>query len=180
MPGPHFNQSLHRVRVTAQGFDESKEKKTPFFWLAFTPLFETDTTGAEIAQCADFEREVRLYLHENTIDQTVERLRGLGWDGASWADLEPYALDGFSFVDHEIDVRCSHEQQGDNVYERWELPSGGRRSEHKTGMTRRLDALFGSQLKATAAKGKKAAGKAKAKPKSEPELSTATEDEIPF
>lgn len=149
MPGPHFDAGLYAAKVVAQGFDVSKEKRTPFFWLAYEPLCLVNAEGDDIGQCARDEREVRLYITDGTIENLLGKLRYLGWNGSSWSELEPGG--SHSFVGQEIIVECRHEQVNERVYERWELPGSRRqRSEAVQGVARKLDTLFGRQTKAVA------------------------------
>ena len=161
----HYQQGLYECRVIAQGFDVSKEKKTPCFWLRFVP---ESYDARELTE--SYEREIRLWLTDGTIDRVVEQLRNLGWQGSDFAELEPDG--GHSFEDLVIKVRCTHQQEDDKVYENWELPSSFQSCEHKSGMTRKLNALFGAKLK----------NGAKPKPKSidEEVKELAGEEDCPF
>lgn len=122
-------------QITSQGFDVSTQKKTPFFWLTV----DISADGLET-----YSREVRMYLTDKTVDRTIERLRSIGFTGGSFKDLEPGG--SCSLVGTIVTLECKHE----DGYERWDFPApsgGGMSSEHKDGVARKLDALFGKALK---------------------------------
>jgi len=172
----YYQEGLYEVRFKSQGFSESKEKKTPFFFLTFDPV--NLILGDDIHPVdARYECKVDLWLTEKTVERTVENLRTIGWEGNSFRDLEP---GGFSFEGVVGHLRCSHEQNGEKVYDKWDFPAtGGVKVEHVSGMAKKLDALFGKALKAS-----KPAAKAVEKPVpvTVPEDAGSVEDadEIPF
>jgi len=166
----YFEPGSYKCQVVAQGFDKSSQKQTPFFWMAFQVI---ESASGDMNQ-PTYERDVRLYLHENTIDGTIERLRGLGWDGASWSDLEPGGA--HSFVGQMIDLVCTHETVEGKTFERWDFPGGRARPEHQTDLCKRLDALYGAKLRLP--RETKCASKPKAKP--QPAQQDPADDDIPF
>lgn len=152
--GPKFDAGLYTVRVTAQGFDESREKKTPYFFLEFQPQFICDSEGREVAQCADDICETKLHITDNTIKHVLVKLAKLGWYGNDLAEIDPEGnSEGFhSFVGQNIILRCLHEQNGEYVNDKWEFPFGNRsHSEPRKGISRKLNTLYGRQIKAVAA-----------------------------
>jgi len=162
---PYFNEGEYIVKVIDQGFDESKEKRTPYFWLSFQP-----------EDSCEYIRTVELYLTKSTIDRKLEQLRNLGWSGSSFSELEPEG--GFSFRGTEMTVVCRH----DGKYERWELPGGGGESrplESKAGIARKMDALFGSALSPANRKAAKEADRP-ATAAIEEGREIASADDIPF
>lgn len=144
-----FAPGLYQVRITKQGFDESKEKKTPFFWLGFIPegVFGQAEDGSEaLYQCDDYPRSITFYLTDKTVDRTRDNLMSLGWDGNRFQDLEPGGAHSFDGVITKLE--CRHEQNSDKVYEKWEFPGpGATPKENKPGLARNLDALFGKAKK---------------------------------
>ena len=165
----YYGQGTYDCQITGQGMAESKEKKTPYFFLRFLPI---SLNGEKIHE--DQEREVALWLTEKTIDRSIEVLRQLGWNGDSFKELEPGG--GVILKGLHCKIRCEHEQVDANVWERWQFPFAGQATEHKAGLSKKLDALFGKSLKKTA-------GTAKPVAKPEPaEVATevAGDDEIPF
>jgi hypothetical protein len=137
----HYDQGLYDCIIKSQGFDVSKEKKTPCFWLRFLPVKKD---GEEID--AEYEREIKMWLTDGTINRVIDRLRSLGWKGSSFKELEPGGKHAFAGTNCQL--RCEHEQNGSTVYEQWEFPAPrSAPPENKTGVAKKLDALFGKALK---------------------------------
>ena len=110
----HYQPGTYSCEIVSQGFDESQVKKTPFFFVRFYPR----AIGNEAVTEA-YEREAVLYLTEKTVERGRAILKGVGWDGLRFSDLEPGG--SCSFVGKSVELRCEHEQSGDNVYERWDF-----------------------------------------------------------
>ena len=148
----YFEAGKYLVEITAQGFDESKEKKTPFFWLTFVPLgmINPEDPNGPLIPCNEYEREIRLWLTERAAPYTITRLRSLGWTGESFAELEPGG--DYSFVGKTVRLRCSHRHDGDKTYDHWEFPPVGSDNHHSHGVAKKLDQLFGNELKKTSGK----------------------------
>ena len=139
----NYGQGMYDCIIRDQGFDESKEKKTPYLWLRFTPVKHNGTPIDD-----GYDREVKLYLTDATVGRVVERLRGLGWQGSSFKELEPGGEQTFNGVN--VILRCLHRQQGDKVYEDWDFPApASPQPDNKAGVAKKLDALFGKALKTT-------------------------------
>ncbi len=164
----------YEVEVIAQGFGESKNKGTPFFFLEVTPRYLLKN---EFRTAVDgkYNRMITLYLTDKTADRVRKDLAELGWEGSSFRELDPLVEGHKSFVDTLIIADCQHEGQ----FEKWELPYEPMSSAPKESvpnLSRKLDTLFG---KTTAAK--------KPAPKAEPARQPAAtgaaakgDDEIPF
>lgn len=173
----HYAPGRYRCQITEQGFSESKEKKTPCFAIKIKPTAAYDPTNGDLVQCEAYERTVTLWLTENTVENAIRNVRSLGFDGASFRELDPEVPGHTSLVGVEFDFQCSHEEYEGKQMERWEFPPPEARPiERVSGLSKKLDALFGKSLKsvappkATPAKSKQE-GAAVAAP---------TGDEIPF
>lgn len=180
--GTFYNAATHLVRITNQGFSESKEKKTPFFFFEFTPIAEVrDGFNEQID--GKYSRNIKLYLTDKTVANVRKALADLGWEGESFRQIDPN-VDGFhSFVGMETLAECSHESTG---YEKWELPyerAASAPKESDAAISRKIDALFG--------KSKVPVGKSASKPAAKPSQTRETvpsgsgdvvdkNDEIPF
>ena len=132
----------YRLKVTAQGFSESKEKKTPFFFLEGEPVAVKDGDDWYETEFK-YPRTIALWLTDKTVANVTEKLQALGWPGGSWATLNTY-----SFVGQEIEVDCKMEpsRAGDGkLFEKWELPYGGDREPTPSdpSIAKQLDAMFG-------------------------------------
>ena len=171
----YYEPGYYECVIRDQGFDVSKEKKTPCFWLPFVPI----TSQGD----GEYRRMVHLWLTDKTIDNVVARLRLLGWEGTSFKDLEP---GGFSLKGKSVRLRCDHEQHDDKIYEKWEFPppeGSGQQAENVDGVARKLDALFDKALKTgkTIKAGKEPAAKADAEAQKPPEDDPwHNDDEVPF
>ncbi len=175
----YYNPGRYLCEVTSQGFNKSKEKGTPFFFLGIKPLEMYITEEEREPIDGQYERAVNLYITENTIDRVVAKLRSLEWEGNDFRDLEPNNPDGHSFVGQEIVVRCTNEQVGDKVYDRWELPDmgGSLDLDNDPNVSRGLNTMFGKALKG-------GASKTKAKPPTKEPVGVgadeSAEEQIPF
>jgi hypothetical protein len=138
----YYEPGQYDCIVTGQGMSESKKNRTPFFFLKVLPV---KRDGIEL-EGGQYECEVKLYLTET-------QLRGLGWNGVSFADIEPGGTHSFSGIN--IKASCTHSENG---YENWKLPAPGMQtSDNVSGMSRKLDALFGRALQKNGKPAKKPA-----------------------
>lgn len=168
----HYEPGDYKARIVRQGFAESKNKNTPFFYLEIEP---TESTGANALPEKIYRRTIDLYVTDKTIERVVETLRELGWNGTKLAELEPGSPNHFSLVDQEIDVYCKIEEGYDRFYlsRKSGAPASG--PAEQKGVAAKLDKLFGKQLM-SALPGKKAAPK----PPAEPVAAVDDDDSIPF
>ncbi len=170
-----YEQGQYHCEVTSQGFSES-QSGTPFFFLKVEPDSYIEA-GGEVRPVHDVaERTVYMYLTDKTNDRVIGQLRELGFDGSSFRELEPGG--GYSFVGDTIILRCEHDVYENKRREKWDIPfSGG--AEQTEGVARRLDRLFGADLKRTATN----PVKQPTSPPSEPTnigTGEAAADDVPF
>ncbi len=170
----YYEPGRYACRVIAQGFGESKKKKTPYFFLAVKPIGLRDPADPDgrLLGCADYPREVQLYISDAAAQYTIERLRLLGYRGDSFRDLEPGG--SFSLVDSEIELECKHETNDGETYDRFGFPFESEPAENVEGVAKKLDGLFGKELRKTAPK-----KGTNSTPEPEPEPVGAGDD-IPF
>ena len=144
------------VPIIGQGFGESPEKKTPFFYLTIKP--------------GDYERTITLFLKtEKGAARMRAALEAAGlplFDEFSELDLNNEHH--LSFVGLEITCVCTHETSNGKTYDQWDLPYGGGKQIEPLCAEgiRRLDAIFGKP-KPPAAKAAAPAAEAKPGPKRE-------------
>lgn len=178
--GTKYEPGRYRVRISEQGFGESKEKKTPFFFLRIVPFACYDpTTPAEPYTVESHERVYERYITDNTVKYFIEDLQSLGYDRTKFSELDPVNDGHHSFVGKEIDAVCAHEERDGDKWERWSLAKAGGGKQipriDSKGVSK-LDALYGQQLKAAI----KTNGNGSSKP---PKVSKAQQevgDEVPF
>ena len=170
----HYEPGDYRAKIVRQGFSESKQKSTPFFFIEIEP---TEAKGPNVLPEKIYRRTIDWYCTEKTMQFTIEKLRSLGWEGTKLAELEPGHPNHHSFVGMEIDV---YNRPDDGGYDRFDLAregtsGGGGGPEVKAGIASNLDKLFGKSLIASAPK--KAAPP---KPKEPVTVGGESEDDVPF
>lgn len=175
----HYSPGRYRCKIVEQGFSESREKKTPCFAIKVKVIGLVDQTNGDLLPCDSYERTVTLWLTDNTIENAIRNVRSLGFDGASFRELDPEVPGHTTLVGTEADFLCDHEDYNGKAMERWEFPPPeARHLERVSGLSKKLDALFGKSLKAaagpkaTVAKSKQEGAAAPAGP--------SEKDEIPF
>ncbi len=134
---PFYDQGVYTCEITDQGLNKSSKKGTPGFFLRVQPEGGT------------YERDIQWWITEGTAQYVVRDLRSLGFTGQSWSELNPQREGYHNFVGATIKAACTHEENGDKVYERWGLPFGGADiTPLDSAETQQLDNLFGDQLAA--------------------------------
>lgn len=144
----YYEPGRYRCTVVNQGFGNSKQKATPYFYLTVKP-FERVISSEIAERCAEsYEREIMLYITDATLKYLVPKLREMGWQGNDWGDLDPLSGEHHSFSNEVVVASCDIEQVDDKVYEKWNL-AGGRTFEHERddNVVRTLNAMFGKALK---------------------------------
>jgi len=133
----HYKKGLHECKIRLVYIERSSRKNTPFVAFRFTP------SGGE------YERTVKLHLTTKTVDRTIAILRGMGWTGSRFSDLEHDSFSG-----KVVELNCFHEPFEGNDYDKWEFPPPQSVIDPVTdpAVAKKLDALFGSELKKTATK----------------------------
>jgi hypothetical protein len=177
------DQHNYICEIVNQGFVESK-KGTPGFALVVIPRAEICPNTNQQIECPQYERQLTLWITDKTAERVSAHLRSLGFEGGSFAQLDPDRSGHHSFIGQEVVLNCKHEvDQNDSskVYDKFEFPFVGSAIdvENDSKVASKLDALFGKTLKATAAQ-----------PKPQPQLQTvsspnqafdeAVDDGIPF
>ena len=136
----YYAPNTYHCQVIEQGFAESQEKKTPFFYLKFYPHVE----GQE-----SYERDVRFYITDKTARIVVRKLRQIGWNGNDFSELEPNGT--HSFLNTTVELECKHETNGNYTNEKWDVPFESQGPEHQSGISKRLSTLYRDELNLTPA-----------------------------
>lgn len=153
---PYYEAGRYWAKIIKQGFGTSQNKGTPYFYFAFRPLerIVEEIDGEAITEPInnEYDRDLQLFLTQKTIAFQLDSLRGLGWGGRSFSEIDPTFDGHHSFVGQEIKVVCEHKANGDKVYENWSLHMMVQEREHKApaGLTRTLDEEFNDLLLETA------------------------------
>lgn len=165
----HYEAGEYRAKIVRQGFSESKNKSTPFFFIEIEPF---ESLGANTLPEKIYKRSIDWYCTAKTMDFTIEKLRSLGWNGTKLAELEPGHPNHHSFEGQVVNVYCKIE----DGYDRFDVAREGTGGpELKVGIASQLDKLFGKSLVASVPK-------AKAPPKPKPAVAEGVDeyDTIPF
>jgi len=157
----YYREGRYRARVINQYFGESEGKGTPFFALTVKVISYFDPQmGDYVPPGESYDRDVKLYITNDTMDYVIPKLRSIGFEGSSFRDLDPDNQNHISFVGLESDFVCKMEPGKDNtkLYEKWGFPAVKTAAtvENKAGVSKRLDALFGRSLKGSATQQKPA------------------------
>lgn len=143
---PHYEQGTYAANVADQRFATNANDKA-YFELEFEP---TRALGANTFPDIVYRRNLKLYCTDKSMEYTIDKLRELGFNGTKFAQLDLSHPQAHSFVGQEINVVCSHSDDG--KYENWDLAKTGGSStprESDPTVASRLDALFGKSLMAT-------------------------------
>ncbi len=132
---PQFDEGIYTCEITDQGLNKSSKKGTPGFFLRVLP------------EGSEYTRDVQWWITEGTAKFVARDLKSLGFKGRSWGELDTRREGFHNFVGATIKVACTHEENGDKVYERWGLPFGGADLKPlDKAEAQQLDSMFGAEL----------------------------------
>jgi len=113
-----LNPGIYLGRMTECGQSESKEKKTPYFWIEFK--IEYVAVNRTWEPIDPTSRDINFYLSEGAWDISIANLKSLGWNGnLESPQFSPEVSTG-------INLECTHEDYKGKMQERWSLPYAGR------------------------------------------------------
>ena len=141
----YYAEGPYRAEIKEQGLSKSKNDN-PQFFLKIVVLESLDINPISYQQ---YERTIFWTVTEKTIDFVVDKLATLGFQGASFRQLDPSHVGHQSFVGQEIEVYCKLETYEGKEREKWDLSftGGGTQEPLDESEARKLDALFGRKLK---------------------------------
>jgi hypothetical protein len=177
MANAYYDVGVHVGLVTGQGLTQASTG-TAQFVLRVKVLGVPDATLATFEpHDRQYERSIYLPLTEKTMSWVVPILKRLGFTGTSVAQLDLTHPDAHSFVGNQVELWCGHQDDPNGgVKERWNIssPTVGQLELKALGakQVRQLDALFGKALGAKA--------KATPSPSRVDDITTITDDDIPF
>jgi hypothetical protein len=165
----YINGQMYLCRIEDQLFGTTS-KGTEFFALVIRPIATVEGEQRHTIT-GEFSRKVSLWLNsDSNVERSTERLQSLcpEWDG-SWSSLDPKTEDGTSLKGVEVELRCSHSQSGDKVYDNFDFPRTFEADSYvsDSDVAKKLDRLYGT------------AKKKKPKPKAEAKAEVSAE-EVPF
>jgi hypothetical protein len=142
--------------MTNQQFGKSRagNPQIVFSFLIVGEVDQADPEG-DLLSCSQYERSIFRTITEKTIEYVLEDLAALGFTGTSYQQL---SLDHPQCVDlrgTEIALFCNHEEDNreehaGEIRERWSIArasSGPKVDTLDNSDARKLDAMFGKQLK---------------------------------
>lgn len=149
----YYAPGQYKAIIKHVGLSESKDKKTPYVQLIVEPTGMIDVGSGNVSPVdRSFDREIMLWLTESTADRTCEDLRRIGFTGDSFDEL----VDGparESLIGQEVQCRCEAQLNKGKEYEKWNLSGSARSAVNNAKLddhgVRKLNALFGKQLKAS-------------------------------
>ena len=165
----YINGQKYLCRIEDQFFSTTP-KGTEFFALVVRPVAMKQ--GADrVTVEGEFSRRVSLWLNsDSNVERSTERLQSLcpEWDG-SWGSLDPETEGGTSLKGVEVELRNSHSQSGDKVYDNFDFLRIAGTDSHVSDpdVAKKLDRLYGT------------AKKKKPKPTAEATAEVSA-DEVPF
>lgn len=175
------DNAVYDCKVLDQGFGKSKNKGTQFFFLTVQPVARVLSDTESEPEFTQFTRTIERYMTEKTIDYFLEDLESLGWSGGQLSELAHNKC----FVGETIRCSCKHENGLDGkVYDKFSIyrEFAGKKVEPlESTDVRKLDALFGSKVKAKFGGSKKPAPTTIARSEPEPLATHANGDpDLPF
>lgn len=187
--GPYYRPGQYWGRITHQKLGQSKAKATPQLIVSFVVLGQIDPAnpkGDLLQVMQQYERSLFMSVTDNTIEWVMRDLQRLGFVGDSFALFDEGTPNFCRLIDSDHAFYCQHEAgQDGQLREKWGL------ARENTGPTvtplgnaeaRKLDSLFGKQLKRLAAgPGPADASAPRKAPEPEPApVSHPADDDIPF
>lgn len=148
---PFYARGKYRCTVLEQAWDESKSGNDMLVLrvkvnAAVLDRFNDAGDPDEEPVPQSYTRTIRLTLTSNSIEMALKKLRHAGFNGSSFDDLQ--------LVGKDVIAACDEETYENKLKERWDLAlppltgSEGRAPlASKPGITRKLNALFGKQLR---------------------------------
>ncbi len=181
-----YQNGRYLGRVTDQLLGKSSKKGTPEIQIRFAILGIVDPADPEgqLISCPPGERTVYLYITANTHEYVVRDLQRLGFTGDSFSKIDPNVNGFCDLSGAEAEFECRSETYDGEEREKWSVArdSALRSTPIDDKDVLKLDALYGSQLKANA----RAAQEAKPEQPVGTPVETANEtpvqatDDIPF
>lgn len=135
-----FEEGRYKARIIEQAFTES-EKQTPGFVLYFRVLQSVDQPDAPVK---GIQRDLTMWISDRTKDRVWRQLSKLGYNGNTFAGLNPKNPGFHDLSGVEIEVECKHERgmgekNKDELFERWQFPQADKPPLTRMSALRRFD-----------------------------------------
>lgn len=176
-----YEKGRYQCQVTGQGLGKSEQKGTPFFYITFTPLKYIIGPEQYEDVTRSFERTMKKYLTDKTMDFVIDDMLTLGFEVDSPTQIDLEHPKAFSIVGNMVELYCGHKtNEAGQDFEEWNVgrksgftPKPIDRSEAKG-----LEAMFGASLKTKRKMNEAERPKAASLPK--PPSDLITDDDLPF
>lgn len=148
---PFYQEGRYRAEVINQALGKNN-KGTPQFVLKVH--IASMLVDGEETRVQQYDRTIYMYLTEKSAEYTLDKLKGIGFEGTSIRQLDPNHQGCHSFIGMQIELDCKHEEdQNGDLREKWDLAFNGSNDIEITPLdaaeARKLDALFGKSLGGT-------------------------------
>jgi hypothetical protein len=147
MAGPYYEKGVYTVECIGTGTGTVASSGNPQILLRVMVLSICDQSQPDTEYDVEQnERTLFLTVTEKTQDRILKNLRDAGWRDASFDKLD-------TLVGARFHVECQHEvrQKTGQLGEKWDFPRGDLPPLiNDQNVTKKLNALFGAKLKATA------------------------------
>lgn len=177
---PYYDIGAYVAEILSQSLAEAGTG-TPQFALRVKILGTPTSDGGYVEVTQKYDRSVYMPLTEKTMSWVAPNLVKLGFKGEKVSELDPDSPNHQSFVGDQVDLWCSHRDDGKGGWqESWGISNQGQQRE-KVALdikkTRQLDSLFGKALRANAPPPQV---QTKASPVVNQHSQEITDDDIPF
>lgn len=184
MSGRYYTPGRYVGKLTKQQLGVTKNNN-PQIVLSFTIIGQVDLSDpdGDLITCQGYERSVFRVVTPKTIDWILDDLDALGFEGSSFAELEPGTPGFQDLTGKEVELSCDHETYEGTVREKWSIFSGEGSLNIKpleARDVRKLDAMFGKALKARRAGKPVGAAKGSEQPAVAGSVGSSDERDLPF
>lgn len=176
--GPHYEPGRYVGVVTDQGLTKAS---TGTIQLVLKIRITEGTQPARDVE--QYERTLFLAITDKTLPYLVPKLQALGYNRDSFAYLDKTNPQHQDLAGTKAEFFCKHEPGKDgDLRERWDVcsPSALDLKPPDVADVRKLDALFGKQLKALKAAAPKPAVTPKLAASEPPAVNWGADDDAPF
>jgi hypothetical protein len=141
-----LDQGVYKANIQKVTLGETKTGKPQIVYEVI--LDSIQQSDGEFAPCPHLARTIYRVITDNTIDYALDDLRELGYDRATFADIDPESPNAFDFDGIEVTVEMKLEMYEGRQTERWNFTRKGAGKKLEASAVSKLDAMFGAKLKA--------------------------------
>lgn len=187
MPRPYYEPGRYWAKLVDQKLGNTSNNN-PQVVLTFQILGRMNPSDpdGDLLACEQYERSIFMVFTDKTIEFRLKDLAELGFHGESFGELDLTYPNAHDLRGKEIALFCSHEEYEGQQRERWGLARASMRPEVQpldAKEIRKLDSLFGRQLRQQARKAKTEEPPPETQTVTTPADSETTDgdgDEVPF